>query len=72
LKNALYQLDRVATKWAALSKRAPKEVRGEIEGLLRERAYAPLGGFVGAPLVNVLEMNLALRDHFRGGQHDFR
>ena len=64
LKNALYQLDRVAAKWAAETKREPGQVRKEIEELLRQKAEAPLGGLVGVDLVNVLEMNLALRDHF--------
>jgi len=63
LKNALYQLDRVAAKWAAETKREPGQVRKEIEELLRQKAEAPLGGLVGVDLVNVLEVNLALRNH---------
>lgn len=66
LKNALYQLDRVAGKWAADTKREPTAVRKEIEDLLREKTEAPLGGLVGVDLVNVLEVNLALRDRFAG------
>jgi len=64
LKNALYQLDRVAAKWAATTHKDPATVRTEIEAILRENASAPLGGLVGQKLVNVLETNLALRDHF--------
>jgi K+-transporting ATPase ATPase C chain len=64
LDNALYQLDRVATKWVALTKRDPAEVRRTIKGLLEKQAESPLGGLVGVPLVNVLEMNLALRERF--------
>jgi K+-transporting ATPase ATPase C chain len=64
LKNALYQLDRVATKWAQDTKRDEAQVRREIEGLLRQKAEAPFGGLIGVDLVNVLEVNLALRDHF--------
>jgi K+-transporting ATPase ATPase C chain len=64
LKNALYQLDRVATKWAQDTKRDEAQVRREIEGLLRQKAEAPFGGLIGIELVNVLEVNLALRDHF--------
>jgi K+-transporting ATPase ATPase C chain len=66
IKNALYQLDRVAAKWAAETKQDPGQVKKEIETLLRQRAEAPLGGLVGVDLVNVLEVNLALRDRFRG------
>ncbi len=64
LKNALYQLDRVAAKWAKETKREEPQVRKEIEGLLREKAQAPLGGLVGVDLINVLEMNLVLRDRY--------
>jgi len=32
--------------------------------MLWQRAEAPLGGLVGAPLINVLEMNLALRERY--------
>ena len=64
LKSALYQLDRVAGKWADLTKRDAAQVRKEIEGMLNDRAEAPLGGLVGVKLVNVLEMNLSLRDRY--------
>jgi K+-transporting ATPase ATPase C chain len=64
LKNALYQLDRVAQKWAEDTKRDNAGVRGEIEELLRQKTEAPFGGLVGVELVNVLEMNLALRERF--------
>jgi K+-transporting ATPase ATPase C chain len=62
LKNALYQLDRVAGKWAELTRRDAAQVRKEIEQALNDRAEAPLGGLAGVKLVNVLETNLALRD----------
>jgi K+-transporting ATPase ATPase C chain len=61
LDGALYQLDRVAGKWAGTSNRDAGDVKKEIESLLREKASAPLGGAVGVDLVNVLEVNLALR-----------
>ncbi len=64
LKNALYQLDRVAAKWAAETKRDRASIRGEIESLLRQSAFAPLEGLVGVELVNVLEVNRALQDRF--------
>lgn len=62
LKNAFYQLDRVAAKRAADMQRDPAQVRKEIEDLLRRNVTAPLEGLVGVDLVNVLEINLALRD----------
>lgn len=67
LKNALYQLDRVATKRAADQQRDPLVVRREIEALLDRFSVAPLGGVAGVKLVNVLEMNLALRDRYSSG-----
>jgi potassium-transporting ATPase KdpC subunit len=65
LKNALYQLDRVAGKWAAEGKLDPTAVRREIEALLRQHVEAPFGGLVGVDLVNVLEVNLALQKLYR-------
>jgi K+-transporting ATPase ATPase C chain len=64
LQNAEYQLDRVASKWAADLKRDPAEVRREIAGLLNAHASAPLGGLAGEPFINVLEINLLLRDKY--------
>ncbi|MGQ0634021.1 MAG: potassium-transporting ATPase subunit C [Planctomycetaceae bacterium] len=64
LNNALYQLERVADAWAAQTDRNPATVRSEIESLLREKAEAPLGGLVGVEIVNVLELNLGLRERF--------
>jgi potassium-transporting ATPase KdpC subunit len=61
LANALFQLDRIAGAWAKDTKRDPKAVRAEIEQMLHSEAYAPLGGLVGEPMVNVLQMNLDLR-----------
>jgi K+-transporting ATPase ATPase C chain len=62
LKNALYQLDRVAAEWAKETKRDAMQLRKEIEDLLRKKVHAPLGGLAGVDLINVLEVNLALRD----------
>ncbi len=64
LKNAQYQLDRVAGKWAELTKRDVAQVRKEIEQILDDKAEAPFGGLAGVKLVNVLETNLVLRDRF--------
>ena len=44
LQNAEFQLDRVASKWAANLKRDPGLVRKEIEQILQKNASAPLGG----------------------------
>ena len=60
LKNAEYQLDRVASEWAKKTGLKPTAVKQEIEKLLREKAAAPLGGLAGVPLVNVLEINREL------------
>lgn len=62
LDNALYQLDRVAAKRAADAQLPVEPVRKAIDKLLRSKATAPLGGLAGPPLVNVLEINLALGD----------
>jgi len=64
LKNARYQLDRVASAWAKNTKQDPARIRREIERLLLERAQAPLGGAAGEKLVNVLELNLELRARY--------
>jgi K+-transporting ATPase ATPase C chain len=64
LKNALFQLDSVASQRAAETNRSLPEVRKEIGDLLQLKARAPLGGLAGVPLVNVLDMNLALDEQF--------
>lgn len=66
LKNALYQLDRAALKWAEKTRRNPAEIRKEIETLFRENAAAPLAGLAGDDLVNVLEMNVKLKERYGG------
>jgi potassium-transporting ATPase KdpC subunit len=60
LDNAMFQLDRVSGAWAKDLKREPARVRGEITDLLKEKSSAPMGGLFGEPIVNVLEVNLAL------------
>lgn len=64
LQNALYQLNRIALKWANILKRNPTDVSNEINRILNEKAYAPFGGLAGEKVVNVLEMNLALRKQY--------
>ena len=67
-QNAEYQLDRVAAKWAADLKRDPATVRSEIEQILQAKSHAPLDGLAGEKLVNVLEVNLDLRNHYGAPQ----
>ncbi|HEX9021078.1 MAG TPA: potassium-transporting ATPase subunit C, partial [Nitrospirota bacterium] len=64
LQNALFQLDRVAAKWAADLKRDSAGVRNEIEQMLRRSASAPWNGLIGEPYINVLEVNLELRNKY--------
>ncbi|MBF0505600.1 MAG: potassium-transporting ATPase subunit C [Nitrospirae bacterium] len=64
LQNAEFQLDRVASKWAADTKRDPASVRQEIRQILLSNASAPFGGLTGEKMVNVLEVNLKLRTQY--------
>jgi K+-transporting ATPase ATPase C chain len=64
LQNAEFQLDRVAPKWAANLKRDPNGVRKEIEQILQQNASAPWFGLAGEKFVNVLEVNLKLRQRY--------
>lgn len=64
LENAQFQLDRVANKWAADTKRDPAQVRSEIDGILQADTFAPFGGLVGERMVNVLQVNLELRKQY--------
>ena len=64
LQNALYQLDRVAAKWAANLKKDPAQVRREVEQIVQQNASAPFNGLAGEKFVNVLELNMELRKHY--------
>jgi K+-transporting ATPase ATPase C chain len=64
LQNAEYQLDRVASKWAADTQHDPATIRGEIDQILQANAKAPFGGLAGEKMVNVLEVNLELRKRY--------
>ncbi len=44
--------------------KAEARIREEIKQLLQDKSFAPLGGLVGVPLVNVLEVNLALQEKY--------
>ncbi len=59
LRGARSQLDRVAAARAPAEADRP-HVRRQIEALLRQESFAPLGGLAGEPLINVLELNLRL------------
>jgi K+-transporting ATPase ATPase C chain len=65
LSGATWQLDRVAAAWANKTGIDQAELRSQIGQLLEEQSYAPLGGLVGVRLVNVLEVNVALRDRYQ-------
>jgi potassium-transporting ATPase KdpC subunit len=64
MENAQYQLDRVASKWAADLKRDPAQVRNQIDQILQADAYAPMQGLFGEKMVNVLRVNLDLRNQY--------
>ncbi len=64
MENANYQLDRVSSKWASDLKKNPVEVRKQIEDILYANSFAPLDGLAGEKMVNVLQVNLALRNQF--------
>jgi K+-transporting ATPase ATPase C chain len=67
LDNARWQLDnRVAAAWAKKTGGNEQKMHEEIEKLLQAKSTAPLAGLVGVRLVNVLEVNLALRDRYPG------
>jgi K+-transporting ATPase ATPase C chain len=68
LENAEFQLSGVAAKWAADTKRDPATVQGEIEKMLQDQATAPFGGLAGEKLINVLQINLALRKQYGAPQ----
>jgi K+-transporting ATPase ATPase C chain len=64
VRNAMsvYQLDRVAA--ARAGEREARFVRGDIVRLIEQQSFTPLGSMAGEPLVNVLELNLALDANF--------
>ncbi|MHB8383497.1 MAG: potassium-transporting ATPase subunit C [Candidatus Binataceae bacterium] len=64
MENAQYQIDRVAQKWAADTKRDPKQVHDEIEQILQNNSAAPFYGLAGEKFVNVLQVNLALKERY--------
>ena len=69
LANALWQLDRVAAAWSKNTNSDESKLHKDIEQLLRDKSHAPLGGLAGVPLVNVLEINLALKERYQKTSH---
>jgi len=67
LDSARWQLDHlpIAAAWAKSSGKPGAEVRDQILKILDAKRFSPLNGLVGVPLVNVLEVNLALEEHFQ-------
>jgi K+-transporting ATPase ATPase C chain len=65
VRNALsvYQLGRVAAKRAKTESEIQR-VRQQITELIESQSFRPLGPLAGEPLVNVLELNLALDAKF--------
>jgi K+-transporting ATPase ATPase C chain len=61
LRNARQQLDRVVSAWASKTGTDPERIRSTVNGILDQHTFVPLGGLGGEPIVNVLEVNLALR-----------
>jgi len=64
LENAEYQVDRVSSKWAQDLKRDPGQVHQEIEQMLQQHEIVPMHGIWGEKIVNVLELNLELRNRY--------
>ena len=64
LKNALFQSDRVAAKWAERTKQEEAKIKKEIQDVLKRKAESAWGGTIRVPIVNVLEINLALDDRY--------
>lgn len=64
LRNAEWQLPRVAAAIAARLKKDQHEISNEIESILQANAHAPLGGLAGEKFINVLEVNLELHKKY--------
>jgi potassium-transporting ATPase KdpC subunit len=64
LDNAEFQLDRVASKWAADTNKDAASIRKDIDQMLQDNAEAPFGGLAGDKMVNVLQVNLQLRQKY--------
>src|SRR5262249_23229223 len=65
LRGARYQLDTVVTARVEETKKSKSEVQGVVEALLNEMSFRPLHGLAGEPIVNVLELNLAMDEKLK-------
>jgi K+-transporting ATPase ATPase C chain len=65
LKNAHVQMERVAEAWAKKKNRDIAGVRPIVRKVIEEKTEAPLSGWVGVPMVNVLEVNLLLIERLK-------
>jgi K+-transporting ATPase ATPase C chain len=65
LKSAHYQLPRVVKKWTEKTGAREPQVKKAIEEVLAKHTEAPLGGLVGTEMINVLEVNLEVRDRMK-------
>lgn len=65
LKNAHFQLPRLVKKWTEKTSAKEADVRKAIAEVLTKHTQAALGGLVGVPLVNVLEVNLELPERMK-------
>jgi len=63
LRGAFAQLDRVVDAWAKETGIPAAEVKTKVEMILKEKTILLLGGLVGEPLINVLEVNLEMKQH---------
>jgi K+-transporting ATPase ATPase C chain len=61
LNSANYQFDRVRDAWAAKRNMPKEKVAERLQKLLDAHKHAPLGGLAGVELVNVMEVNAALK-----------
>lgn len=64
LQNAEFQLPGIAGQWAQDTKRDPAAISQEIDGILKKDAEAPMGGLWGEQMINVLQVNLELRQKY--------
>jgi len=65
LEAAYFQVERVAQALNTLTHQASDKLQQELEQLLEQNATAPLGGLVGEKYINVLELNLVIKERYK-------